>query len=148
MTTRWQDMFDPSRPGDRSSGASPPPLRRDEPPDDEGLTLDLTDYKPWVLQRGRSRPSMLLDLRRYESKSGMWIGWQLSYPHLIAVEYVGDNALTLDFGTRKFMIEGHDLTELIRHLQQGSVLAIREYSASVWPSRPSGPYVRSIARLG
>jgi hypothetical protein len=141
-------MFDPNRPGDRNSGASPPPLRRDEPPDDEGLKLDLTDYKPWVLQRGRSRPSMLLDLRRYEPKSGLWIGWQLSYPHLQAVEYIGERMLSMDFGTRQFVIEGSGLSELVRYLQQGSVQMILEYSAQVWPHRASGPVISAITKVG
>ncbi len=147
MTTRWQDMFDSNRPGDRASGMPPPSATREEPPDDDGLKLDLTEYKPWVLQRGRSRPTMLLDLRRFEPKSGMWMGWQLSYPHLHAVEYIGERMLSMDFGTRQFVIEGSGLGELVRHLQQGSVLTILEYCGQVWPQRPAGPVITTITRV-
>ncbi len=114
---------------------------------DDGCELDMTDYKPWVLQRGRSRPAMLLHLRRFEPKSGFWLSWQLSYPHLIAAEYVGDRMLSLDFGTRQFMIEGKGLDELARYLQSGSVLLLQEFSAEVWTSPGVGPLVRSISHL-
>jgi hypothetical protein len=91
---------------------------------------------------------MLLDLRRYEPKSGLWIGWQLSYPHLQAVEYIGERMLSMDFGTRQFVIEGSGLSELVRHLQQGSVQMILEYSAQVWPQRASGPVISAITKVG
>jgi hypothetical protein len=148
----WRGMFEQGRTHGRSVAGNgmnaPPPPEREEPPDDDALTLDLTDYKPWVLQRGRSRPTMLLNLCRYEAKSGMWMGWQLSYPHLSAVEYIGDKMLSLDFGTRQFVIEGSGLDELVRHLQAGTVMAMHEYAASVWPKGHDGPWIRSIRRLG
>ena len=124
---KWREMFEATRGGGgRGMGApaAPPPLTRDEPPMEDALELDLTDYKPWVLQRGRSRPAMMLHLRRYEEKSGLWMGWQLAYHTLAAVEYIGGQMLSLDFGKRQFMIEGTGLDELARHLQQGTVLAL------------------------
>jgi len=112
------------------------------------LALDTSDYKPWVLQRGRGRPAMMLHLRRYEPKPGLWCGWQIAYPHLVAVEYTGDTMLSLDFGTRQFVIEGTGLHELARHLQIGSVLMVQEYSQTIWSQRGDGPMVASIKRLG
>lgn len=151
--TNWRGMFEQNRASGRGLGGgngmnAPPPPERDEPPDDDALTLDLTDYTPWVLQRGRSRPAMMLDLRRFDERSGLWVGWQVSYPHLIAVEYIGDKMLSLDFGFRQFMVEGEGLSELARHLQAGTVLALREYAASVWPKGHAMPWIRSIRRLG
>jgi hypothetical protein len=111
------------------------------------LALDATEYKPWVLQRGRSRPAMMLHLRRFEPKSGLWMGWQMSYPHLIAVEYIGDRMLSLDFGSRQFVIEGRGLDELARHLQQGSVLAVQEYCDAVWPQEGKDFVISTIKKL-
>ena len=144
----WRGMFEQDRASGRGIGGTPPMPERGEPPDDDALQIDLTDYKPWVLQRGRSRPAMLLDLRRYEPKSGMWMGWQLSYPHLSAVEYIGDRMLSMDFGTRQFIIEGSGLDELARHLQQGSVLCLQEYCGQIWPQRPAGPIITAIKKIG
>ena len=111
------------------------------------LSLDASEYKPWVLQRGRSCPAMMLHLRRYESKSGLWQGWQISYPHLIAIEYTGDKMLSLDFGTRQFVIEGTGLTELARHLQQGTVLMVQEYSGAFWAEKTT-PLVSNVRHVG
>ena len=111
------------------------------------LALDAPEYKPWVLQRGRGRPAMMLHLRRYEPKSGLWCGWQIAYPHLIAVEYTGDKMLSLDFGTRQFIIEGTGLRELTKHLQLGNVLMVQEYCGNVWPSSETGPTITSIGQL-
>ena len=105
-------------------------------------------YRPWVLQRGQGRPAMMLDLRRYEPKSGFWSGWAIAYPQLAAVEYVGDKMLSLDFGLRKFVLEGDGLRELTERLQQGAVLAIQEYARDVWPRRPDGPFISTIRRVG
>ena len=149
--TNWRGMFEQGRTSGRSLGGDgmnvPPPPEREEPPDDDALNLDLTDYKPWVLQRGRSRPTMLLELRRYEPKSGMWMGWQMSYPHLSAVEFIGDKMLSLDFGTRQFVIEGSGLDELVRHLQLGTVMTIQEYNAEIWPARPTGAIIKAINKI-
>lgn len=128
-----------------------PPMPREEPGPDDGLDpleLDMAEYKPWVLQRGRTRPVMMLHLRRYEPKSGLWMGWQIAYPHLIAIEYIGDCMLSLDFGSRQFMIEGIGLGELARYLQTGSVLLLQEYAAAVWPIKTQGPIVIAIKPIG
>jgi hypothetical protein len=152
--SNWRDMFEPSRNTGRGigrDGISAPPSsqpEREALPVDDGLDIDTTDYKPWVLQRGRGRPVMMLHLRRFDPKSGLWIGWQLAYPHLVAVEYIGDKMLSLDFGTRQFMIEGTGLGELARHLQSGSVLMVQEYCEKVWPVRFSGPIVTSVKKIG
>ncbi len=110
------------------------------------LALNTQEYHPWVLQRGRTRPAMMLHLRRYESKSGLWMGWQLSYPSLIAAEYTGDRLLSLDFGSRQFIIEGQGLGELITRLQSGEVLCVQEYSPNIWPIIEDRIIVRSIRR--
>lgn len=48
----------------------PPLLPHDEPREDDGPPdLDTVEHKPWALQRGRSRPAMMLHLRRFEPKS-------------------------------------------------------------------------------
>jgi hypothetical protein len=149
----WRAMFEPGRPQAGHAVGQPPspeatrPVEQ-EPMADEPSHLDMAEYKPWVLQRGRSRPTMMLHLRRFEPKSGLWMGWQLSYPHLLAVEYVGDTMLSLDFGTRQFMIEGNGLGELTPHLQSGSVLLLQEFSQAMWSSRASDdPAICSIKRL-
>lgn len=174
-SSNWRNMFEqgrgggrPQSPRSKQGGASPlggyddgyqpPPhgigdpahLSREDITDEAAmaLALDPSDYKPWILQRGRSRPAMMLHLRRFEPRSGKWMGWQMSYPHLIAVEYIGDTMLSLDFGTRQFVIEGTDLTELARHLQQGSVLAVQEYSVARWLFDSDRPHVTAIKRLG
>lgn len=72
----------------------------------------------------------------------------MSYPHLIAVEYIGDKMLSLDFGTRQFVIEGTGLQGLVRHLQQGSVLVAQEYSVAKWPDDREGPHLTAIKRVG
>jgi hypothetical protein len=149
--SNWRSMFEQGRSPGRGigrDGSNAPPLPEPDDPDMGGPPLDLTDYKPWVLQRGRGRPALMLDLRRFAEKSGLWIGWQVSYPHLIAVEYVGDRMLSLDFGLRQFMIEGQGLQEMARHLQQGTVLALQEYSRAIWPQRREGPMIASIKRIG
>lgn len=143
---RWQDAFGRNigEPG-RGIGGQPP-MPRDELPEDGPPDLDLAEYKPWVLQRGRSRPAMMLHLRRFEPKSGLWMGWQLAYPHLIAAEYIGDRLLSLDFGSRQFIIEGTGLDELAHRLQDGTVLVVQEYDATVWPAH-QGPRISSIRRI-
>jgi hypothetical protein len=164
-SSNWREMFEQGRGGngrgvDRNMGGAVPPATRDgfapthapapsrdEPDDDGAPALDLSVYRPWTLQRGHGRPSMLLDLRRYEPKSGLWIGWQMAYPHLIAVEYIGDKMLSLDFGTRQFMIEGHGLDELARHLQQGSVVNVVEYSEKIWPQIGITVKITAISKI-
>jgi len=144
MTGQWTDMFEQPRSGGRTP---PPPIDR-APLESEGPSIDLSAYKPWVLQRVKSRPAMLLHLRRYESRSGLWTGWALSYPSLIAAEYTGERMVSLDFGARQFMVEGEGLDQLIGALQEATVTALQEYSPAVWPTPPSGPLIASIRRLG
>jgi hypothetical protein len=132
------------------SGVGTPPLSPQEITEEAALALahDSSEYQPWVLQRGRSRPAMMLHLRRFEPRSGLWMGWELSYPHLVAAEYTGDKLLSLDFGTRQFMLEGSGLDELARHLQTGGVLLIQEYAMAIWPGRPGGSCVSAIRKIG
>jgi hypothetical protein len=104
------------------------------------------EYRPWVLQRA-ARPAMLLHLRRYDSKSGLWMGWQPSYPHLIAVEYVGDRMLSLDFGARHFVIEGNGLDELTTHLQTATVQMVQEYAPSLWGPKKTTASISAIRCL-
>jgi len=140
-------------PGGYDDGHAPPQgasslLSPEEVSEEAALALgaDTGEYHPWILQRGRSRPAIMLDLRRYEPRSALWCGWAVAYPQLVAVEYTGDRMVSLDFGGRVFMLEGRGLDELVRHLQQGTVLTVQEYAASLWPVRPSGPMVTAIRR--
>ena len=169
--TDWSRAGNPAQGAGNSAPSSPPPFGFDDgynPTREAGgereraplsaeeitdeaamaLALDAPEYKPWALQRGRSRPALMLHMRRHEPKSGLWIGWQLAYPHLIAVEYVGDRMLSLDFGTRQFVIEGRGLDELARHLQTGSVLMVQEFAASKWRTLTQGCVIESIRLLG
>lgn len=145
----YDDGFDAARA--RANGSMPrPPLTPEEISDEAAmaLALDGADYKPWVLQRGGSRPVMSLHLRRFEPKSGQWSGWQVSYPHLIATEYVGDEMLSLDFGTRQFILQGYGLDTLVTRLQQVCVLMVQEYSDKVWPACGNGAVITSITLVG
>ena len=144
----YDDGFDPTQ--RQTSGEMPrAPLTPEEITDETAmaLALDAPEYKPWVLQRGRGRPAMMLHLRRYEPKSGLWCGWQIAYPHLVAVEYTGDKMLSLDFGTRQFVIEGTGMHELARHLQIGSVLMVQEYSEQLWSGSFDAPISSTIRRI-
>jgi hypothetical protein len=135
----------------RANGAMPhPPLTPVDITDEAAMALagEMAEYAPWVLQRGRTRPALMLHLRRFESRSGLWMGWEIAYPHLIAVEYIGDKILSLDFGTRQFMLQGHGLDELAVRLQQGTVLMVQEYCDKVWPARGGSGVVSSIAPIG
>jgi hypothetical protein len=123
---------------------APPPVEDD---DGESIAPDRVPYRPWIVQRGRTRPALLLNLRKFDPRSGLLVGWQASYPYLISADYVGEKMLSLDFGRRQFVIQGTDLSELVRHLQQGTVLAIQEYSAHVWPQLPAGPVVTAIDKV-
>lgn len=168
----WRQMFDngrrsgPSAPQAHGPGNSAPfgyddgydpaheagPARHVAPLSSEDVTdeaamalaLDAAEYRPWILQRGRSRPAFMLHLRRFEAKSRLWMGWQVAYAHLVAVEYTGEKMLSLDFGSRQFVIEGSGLDELARHLQTGSVLMMQEFTASVWATRIGGPAIAAV----
>ena len=144
----WRSMFGQPR----GAGPSTAPATAHTPPeataDDDVRPPDLTVYRPWLLRRGGSRPAMMLGLRRFDPRSGQWIGWGMSYPNLFAVEYIGDRVVTLDFGMRQFVIEGRGLDELARRIKQGTVMVILEYAPSVWPDAPKGPVVTAIRRVG
>jgi hypothetical protein len=111
------------------------------------LDPEPNEYRPWILQRGSGRPAMLLDLRRYDPKTGTLTGSLVSYPQLMAVDYWGDRVVTLDFGSRHYVIEGAGLGDLPRWLQQGAVLAIQEYSSKIWPRRGDGALISKIAEI-
>lgn len=143
----WQDMFEPRKTamvGPVSTATSATTAA----PTDEGVPApDLQVYHPWILQRGRSRPAMFLDFRRFDPKSGLLMGCQMSYPMLMSIEYTGDKLLSLDFGQRKFMIEGVGLIDLARHLQQGIVLAVQEYAETIWRDKPSAGFVARVLEI-
>lgn len=143
----WQDMFEPRKAamvGQVSTATSASTAA----PTDEGVPApDLQVYHPWILQRGRSHPAMFIDFRRFDPKSGLLMGCQMSYPMLMSMEYTGDKLLSLDFGQRKFVIEGSGMIDLARHLQQGIVLAVQEYSETVWKGRPEAGAITRIARF-
>jgi len=145
----FQPHLETPSPPNASLPPEQPPLSPNDITDEAAmaLALDLNEYRPWILQRGRSNPVLMLHLRRHDPKSGLWMGWELSYPHLVAVEYTGDRLLSLDFGVRQFMLEGAGLDELARHLQTGNVLMVQEYDPSIWPGQPGGPRVSAIRRL-
>ena len=144
MSGNWRDKFEGPESGQPASATAAPWASGEE---DDPLAPDLAFYRPWIIQRGRSRPALLLNLRRFDPRSGLLIGWQASYPHLVGADYIGERMLSLDFGVRQFVIEGNGLGELVRHLQQGSVLAIQEYSARIWPEFPAGPVVTAINKV-
>ncbi len=139
----WTAMFEtPAR--EQPVPTNPAPAAAETYDDAELAAPDRAEYRPWTLQRGRSRPAMLLDFRRFEPKSGQWSGTSIPYPHLAGMEYTGDTLVSLDFGARQVVIEGRGLDELTRHLQQGTVVAIQEYAASFWGRIAVGPVVTAI----
>ncbi|MFZ5746908.1 MAG: hypothetical protein ACOY45_04535 [Pseudomonadota bacterium] len=146
--SHWRDMFEQPRGASPASGVSPAPLPPRDDLDDIELASDPSIYRPWILQRGRTRPAMMLHLRRFEIRSGLWTGWAMPYPNLVALEYVGDRMLSLDFGLRQFVIQGAGLDQLVGPLQQGTVLAMHEHAPAVWGQAPAGPYISSIRRVG
>lgn len=148
----WRSMFEQPRRDGQPPGSPEPaahgPAPQDTEMNDASPEIDLREYRPWTLQRGRSRPPMMLELRRYDARAGLWQSWAMSYPSLYAVETLGDRMLSLDFGSRLFVIEGAGLVELARRIQQGMAVAIQEYAAPVWPDRPPGAIVTAIRRVG
>lgn len=148
----WRAMFEqPRRDGEPPGPPGPLPADTttyDDTALDDAAEGDAREYRPWILQRGRSRPAMMLGLRRFDPRAGFWQGWGMPYPSLYAVEYMGDRMLSLDFGSRQFVIEGDGLMPLARYIKQGAVAVIQEYAAPVWPERPEGPIVTAIRRVG
>ena len=143
----WASMFEPKA---REDALAQPPASASVRTDDGALIgPDETSaqYRPWLLQRGRSQPAMMLLFRKFDPRSGLWIGWQAAYPQLNAVDFIGDRMVSLDFGIRQFVLEGRGLDELARHIQSGSVLTIEEFSAHVWPQPESGPVITKIEKI-
>lgn len=138
----WRAMFEQDR-GGRPQVA--PPADPGDIAADRQPARDLSVYRPWILQRGR--PSMMLEFRRYEPRSGLWSGWAVAYPQLIELEYTGGGMLSLDFGVRQFVLEGAGLDELARHLQLGAVVSVQEHAPSLWPELPSEGVVTAIRRV-
>ena len=146
----WREMFEPkgnAHRGEEDGAAFADRRPREEIPPDEDAAIDGSEYRPWILQRGRTRPAMMLELRRFEPKSGMWHGWMMSYPSLVAVEFTGTTLVSLDFGNRQFLIEGLELAGMIDHLQSGTVMKLVEYSKAIWPVRDGGPVISSVREL-
>lgn len=148
----WRSMFEQPRRDGQPPGSPEPavhgPASPDAGLDDAESDIDLRQYRPWILQRGRSRPPMMLELRRYDARAGHWQGWSMPYPNLYAVEFMGDRMLSLDFGVRQFVIEGRGLDVLAGHLSLGRVQRVVEYAAATWPHEPQGPVVSAIRRAG
>lgn len=104
------------------------------------------EYRPWILQRG-GRPVTSLHLRRFDPRAGRWQGWVMPYPFL-AAEYVGDGLLSLDFGTRQFMIEGRGLGDaIVAHLHDGTLVSVQEHTSAIWPDTPIGGSLISHIKL-
>lgn len=144
----WQEMLEPRRPAPAATpSANSAAVAEAEPADETAPPPDPKAYQPWLLQRGRTRPALLLDFRRFDPKSGLLIGCQMPLMHLAAIDYIGDRMVTLDFGPRQFVIEGVGLSDLIRHLQQGTVLAIQEFSERTWPQGAQGSMVTRIVKV-
>lgn len=146
MSGKWEDDFYKRRPA-----STQPVESREEAQDefDELPGVDPTSYKPFFVQRGRSRPAMFLDLRCFDARSGALKGTMLSYPQLVAIDYVDDHTILLDFGMRHVRIEGDGLAELIARLHSGNVSVIQAWSPKIWGERePTGPIVRAITHLG
>lgn len=143
--SNWQEMFDKQRPAATLVKPEPASDVASEP--EFAPPPDPREYKPWILQRG-GRPALFIDLRRFDPKAGFLIGCQMSYPHLVAVDYIGDHMVALDFGSRQFVIEGESLSELPPRIQQGSVLAIQQYSTQIWRQHARGPVINALIVLG
>lgn len=149
--THWRDMLNhPARSVPHHLGGDPAMLARAsaERDDDDDLMLDMDVYQPWLLQRGRTRPATLLDLRWYDKRGSLWLGCAIAYPQLVAADYTSDKMLSLDFGKRQFILKGVGLDALLHRLCDYSVIAIQEYAPTIWPQRPSGPMIASIERVG
>jgi len=148
MGNNWTAMFETRR-----GGTAPLPDQTAAPVveafDDADIPgIDSSTYRPWIVQRGRSNAAMMLALRWFDAKAELWHGAAIAYPSLYAIDTLGDRAIALDFGTRQYVIEGHGLDVLTRHLLQGSVLKIVEYNSTIWPVRDNGPVVSVIRKVG
>lgn len=120
----WQSMFEPRR-----NGTTPPPeqptVTAAAMSDDVDVPrIDPCEYRPWILLRGQLRSTMMLGLRWFDAKAGLWHGTAIPYFSLNAIDTIGERMVSLDFGARQFVIEGSGLDELARRLQQGDVAKI------------------------
>lgn len=144
---RWGDMY-----GVKGAASAPASTQKEDAQDDfDALPgVDPTLYRPFFQQHGRSRPSLFIDLRVFDERSGSLKGTMLSYPQLVAVDYVEDHTILLDFGMRHVRIEGDRLGELIARLHTGTISVIQAYSKKIWGDNApiDGPFVRSIVHLG
>jgi hypothetical protein len=142
----WGDMFAKQAPDAPES-----PSIKEEAQDDFDLLpgVDPKLYRAFIVQRGRSRQGLFLDFRSFDERSGALKGTMLSYPQLVAIDYVDDHTILLDFGMRHVRIEGEQLAELIARLHTGQVSVLQAYSEKIWgPKPPLGPFIRSITHLG
>ncbi|MCC2099400.1 MAG: hypothetical protein KDJ29_21090 [Hyphomicrobiales bacterium] len=149
--SNWQDFLSRNQQGVATStpaDGSAEPLYANLEGDEAITAPDPAQYRAFLLQRGSGRPPLFIDLRRFDPRSGALIGTLMSYPQLTAVDYVDGHSAVLNFGLRQFRIEGQGLEELILRLHAGSVAAIQEYTAKLWPKPPlSGPVVRRIVEM-
>ena len=86
---------------------------------------------------------MMLHLRRFDPKARIWTGWVLPYSGLYALEYVG-GTVSLDWGSRQFVVEGRGLEGLVHLVHQGTLHAIVEYCPDAWPRPVDSPIVTAI----
>ena len=146
---RWQDEFFKRKPGGDADALAESAKNAALDEFDLLPGVDPSAYKAFIVQRGRS-VSMFLDLRTFDARSGVLQGTMLSYPQLVAVDYVDDHTILLDFGMRHVRIEGERLAELIQRLHSASVSVIQAWSPKIWGEKePEGaPIVRRITHLG
>lgn len=144
MTAGWRDQFTRPPVAAATLPATAMPVEID---DELAAPIDTNVYQPWILQRGRGRPVMFIDFRRIEPRAGTVIGRQMGYPYLQAIDYIGDQIVSLDFGMRQYVIEGKGLSALARFLQQGHVLAVQEFSERTWRSHDGKAVVTKIVEV-
>lgn len=141
----WTSMFEPRAGQEQPPAPAAPPEAEF---DDADLPhIDPVEYRPWILQRGQTRTGLMLAMRWFDAKAGLWHGQAVAYHSLYALDTIGDRMVSLDFGERQFVIEGMGLDVLGRYLLMGSVLKIVEYAAPIWPTRGDGPIVTAIRRI-
>jgi hypothetical protein len=139
----WTEMFEQQRHGGALPEQAPaPPAAYD---DAQMPEIDPVEYRPWILQRGHR--GMMLALRWFDTKAGLWHGSAVAYHSLYAVDLIGDRMLSLDFGVRQFVLEGSGLDVLGQYLLAGSVLKIIQYAQPIWPTHADGPVVTAIRKI-
>lgn len=144
--TGWQDFIGKGPNVAATADAMEQPVEAED--DASAPQPNPSEYRAFLLQRGRSRPALFLDLRTFYARSGTLIGTMMSYPQLASIDYFDGHTIDLHFGFRRFRIEGHGLSELVMRLQAGTVLAIQQYSDKIWQSGPPrGPLVKRIVEI-